>query len=201
MAIARTEPGSKWHKTPLCYPASIYLPITYHLSPITILEIGSGRGDFLFYLAENNPNNEIIGIELKSRRYFKLIDRVIERGLKNVKVIQADGREAVAGGLAPESLDEIHVNFPDPWPKRKHTKNRLLSKEFARNCKVILKKGGFLSFITDSKDYADAVFKESSKIEGFKFSREENASVFPTFFAQKWLKDGRKFYMMKWIRS
>ena len=107
MAIARKEQVSRWHKTPICYPA------TLKTSGRAILEIGPGRGDFLFYLAQNNPDSEVIGIELKSRRYFNLIDRTIKHGFKNVKVIQADGRYSVANDFAPESMDEIHVNFPE----------------------------------------------------------------------------------------
>ncbi len=162
-----------------------------------ILEIGPGRGDFLFHLAETNPHAEIIGVELKSQRYFKLIERIIKRGFKNVKVIQADGRYLVANDLAPETIDEIHINFPDPWPKRKHTKNRLMSKEFLECCARVLKKDGLISFITDSKDYADEVAKEKGDRLIFTFEKVA-CPLFLTYFAQKWLKEGRKFYKLTW---
>lgn len=187
----------KWHKIPLCYPA---MPSTGKTSR-TILEIGPGRGDFLFHLAENEPDASIIGIEIKSQRYFKLVERITKRGLSNVRIIQADAREGVKNMFGPESIDEVHINFPDPWPKKRHTKNRLMNEDFMKNCTRILKAGGFVSFITDAKSYAEDVTKNFSRSEGLDFSLQENASVFPTFFAQKWKKEGRKFYWMKWIKQ
>ncbi|MBI2341681.1 MAG: tRNA (guanosine(46)-N7)-methyltransferase TrmB [Deltaproteobacteria bacterium] len=193
MPIRRTENGSKWDKTPLCYPATL----NAQTSDI-ILEIGPGRGDFLFYLAANNPRSPVIGIELKSKRYFKLIERTKNLNIANVQIMQADGRDAVAKYFNPESVKEIHVNFPDPWPKRKHVKNRLLGEEFIKNCARILAPEGFLSFITDVESYAADVKNsiKKYKLESLSISTTSD-EVFPTYFAQKWKKEGRKFYSLK----
>ncbi len=192
-----------WYKIPLCYPAVL----TPHPSLLpsrgegTILEIGPGRGDFLFYLAETRPEARIIGVELKSKRYFKLIDRIRKRKLSNVQVIQADGRIVVAEVLEPASISEVHINFPDPWPKNRHIKNRLMGPEFLTNCLRILTKGGTISFITDAAFYAEQVRKSGDKIGGLEMSCVDSVETYPTFFAQKWQKEGRKFYGIKWIKK
>lgn len=186
------KPKIKWDKVPICYPA------TLPNSKYSILEIGPGRGDFLFYLAEKNPKSNVIGIELKSTRYFKLIERINKRKLNNVRVIQSDARKIVSDFLPPESINEIHINFPDPWPKRKHKKNRLINVAFIKNCERILSKGGKLTFITDAEFYFEEVKKDFATCgKNFKALEVENAP-FPTFFADKWKKLGRKFFMMEW---
>lgn len=203
MPTPRFEKPEAWQKTPLCYPALLYPPTTNDQQPTTILEIGPGRGDFLFHLAETNPSAVIIGIELKSRRYFKLIDRIQKRNLSNIRVIQADARYAIANNFEPESINEIHINFPDPWPKRRHIKNRLINEKFIENCSRVLVKDGIISFVTDVKSYADDVEHVAAKPALLNSGRASSAAtladnIFPTYFAQKWQKEGREFYWMKW---
>ena len=188
---------NKWDKIPLCYPATFHgLPESADIR--RIIEIGPGRGDFLFYLAEKNPNAEIYAVELKSKRYFKLIDRITKRGLNNVKLIQADGRRAVTEIFEPDSVNEIHINFPDPWPKRKHSKNRLVNKIFIEAFMNILRQVVIVSFISDSKSYVNDILLYASDIYGSGLSIEENAKVFQTYFAKKWTEDERLFTRLTW---
>lgn len=194
MAMQRTEPISKWDKIPLCYPAVI------SQKDATIVEIGPGRGDFLFQLARENPDAAIIGIELKSKRYFKLIDRVRKLGIGNVQLIQADGRHAIKS-FGAASLREIHINFPDPWPKRKHTENRLLAAEFIKDCANALCEGGVLYFITDAGWYAEDVKALiSAAVKEFEGIVIDKNDFYPTFFAQKWLKEGRGIFCQRWSK-
>jgi tRNA (guanine-N7-)-methyltransferase len=191
--IARKDRPA-FEKIPLCYPASV------GKRGRSILEIGPGRGDFLFYLADENKDAKIVAVELKSKRYFKLIDRIKKRGLENVQLIQADGRMVIADIFGAESLNEIHINFPDPWPKRGHTKNRLVNESFAKDCERILAKGGVLSIITDAKFYADDILETFKHTRLTSLPREDN-DFFPTFFAEKWKREGRPFFWMKWIKE
>ncbi len=194
--LAYKEKTSRWEKTPLCYPAEIAMPGR------TIIEIGPGRGDFLFHLAEKNPGAAVIAIEMKSKRYFKLIDRVIDRKFANVQLIQADGRIAISTLFDAGTVDEIHINFPDPWPKNKHQKNRLFTSKFIKDCLRVLRSGGILSFITDWKDYADEVNKRVSTLNcGLKSVASDMAEVYPTYFAQKWQKMGRTFNYLQWQKD
>jgi len=193
--IARKD-RTAYEKIPLCYPA-----LAGKLSGC-ILEIGPGRGDFLFHLAGENPGLKVVAVELKSKRYFKLIERIKKLGLENVQLIQADGRTAISKYFDDESVNEIHVNFPDPWPKNRHTKNRLINSEFVKNCERILVRNGVLSVITDAKFYAgDICDTVSAASRRLKALPQDDQDFFPTFFANKWRREGRPFFWMKWLKS
>jgi tRNA (guanine-N7-)-methyltransferase len=198
MAIERKESNQKWELVPLCYPASALTELT---AKRRIVEVGPGRGDFLFHLAKTNPDAVIVAIELKSKRYFKLIDRIDKKRLTNVVLIQADARRVIRTYFQDANIDEIHVNFPDPWPKLRHTKNRVICKEFLKSCVGALAKGGTLTIITDSLPYFASMEKDSKVLEKEMKRLHTADDVFPTFFAQKWKKEGRKFNMMKWVKT
>lgn len=197
MPIERSDTGPEWAKVPLCFPATLLSDSSLKRR---IIEIGPGRGDFLFHLAETNKTALVIAVELRSKRYFKLIDRTIKRKAGNVLLIQADGRETIASFFKPKSIDEIHINFPDPWPKKKHSKNRLISKELLANCAKILKTGGGLNIVTDSKAYAESIKTSSLSLESVLKEENPDSGVFPSFFAQKWKNEGRNFYIFKWSK-
>lgn len=192
---------NQWEQPVFIYPASA-LPIT---SEKIIIEIGPGRGDFLFHLAEKNPDTAVIGIEIKHRRVDKLIRRIETRKLNNVIVMQNDARKALAADFKDQTIDEIHIHFPDPWPKRRHEKNRAINREFLHECFSLLKKGGHIFFTTDYRLYAETVADMFSKIEGFKpcyqpAMAKESKDAFPTFFAQKWQAQGREITYQKYLR-
>ena len=187
-------------KSMLVYPASA-LPFTGRL----VVEVGPGRGDFLFHLAEANPGATIIGIEIKPRRVEKLISRTEKRGLQNIRLILADARAALPHFFAEGSVDEIHVNFPDPWPKRRHEKNRAVGDAFLNDCLRALRTGGEIHFITDEKAYAESVAKRFRAIPGFESCYDpailtERPDAFPTFFAQKWIALGRTIHYQLYRR-
>lgn len=184
------------------YPASCPLVDGKRL----IVEVGPGRGDFLFHLAEKNPESVIVGIEIKAKRVDKLIRRIEHRGLKNVRIIQADARDALLSFFAKSSIDEIHILFPDPWPKRRHEKNRAVSETFLRDCLAALKPDGVINFVTDHAAYAEAAAAVFATIDGFESCYAERISTksdneFPTFFAQKWLSMGRKISYQRYRRT
>lgn len=169
-----------------------------------ILEIGPGRGDFLFHLAETNPDKRIYGIELKWSRFEKLVRRRDKRNLGNLRLIHANAEVAVPKIFEENSVESIHINFPDPWPKNKHAGNRLLKKSFIENCRTILKPGGTLFITTDSESYAASTFKTCSQNEGllpeYEGIRTESPEAYPTYFAEKWKKAGRTIYYQKHVK-
>lgn len=170
-----------------------------------IVEVGPGRGDFMFHMAESQPAAEVVGIEIKGKRVDKLIRRIERRELKNVRLIQDDARQALPRNFAAGSVDEIHVHFPDPWPKKRHTKHRSMSYLFLRDCLRVLKVDGTITFITDHRPYAEAVQEIFGKIPEFKCCYDEPIMYnindsFPTFFAQKWIAEGKKISYQKYRR-
>lgn len=165
-----------------------------------IIEIGPGRGDFLFHLAETKRDTSVVGIEIKRKRVDKLILRTEKRNLNNVVLIQDDARHALPNFFKDLSVDEIHINFPDPWPKKRHAKNRAVSKEFLSECRRILKSGGLLSVTTDHESYAKEIALAFGVTEGL-VPTDEKSDAFPTFFAIKWQKEGRKIFYQRYIKD
>ncbi len=122
-----------------------------------VLEIGFGMGETTAAIAQARPDDDFIGIEVHGPGVGSLLKRVAELGLSNVRVIQHDAVEVVAAMIAPESLAGIHVFFPDPWPKKRHHKRRLLKPDFIGELTRRLAPGGYLHVATDWEEYAHEV--------------------------------------------
>jgi len=119
-----------------------------------ILEIGFGMGETTADIAARHPENDYLGVEVHTPGVGSLLKRVVERELANVRVIQHDAVEVLEHMIAPQSLDGVHVFFPDPWPKKRHHKRRLLQPAFVRLLASRMKPGAYLHVATDWEDYA-----------------------------------------------
>jgi len=122
-----------------------------------VLEIGSGMGEATAAIAQARPRDDFLCIEVHSPGVGSLLKRVAELGLTNIRVIQHDAVEIVAAMVPPASLSGIHVFFPDPWPKKRHHKRRLLTPAFVRELALRLAPGGYLHVATDWEDYAQEI--------------------------------------------
>jgi tRNA (guanine-N7-)-methyltransferase len=119
-----------------------------------ILEIGFGMGETTAAIAQAHPENDYLGIEVHRPGVGALLRRIESLGLANVRVIQHDAVEVVEQMIAPGALDGVHVFFPDPWPKKRHHKRRLLQPAFVALLASRLKPGAYLHAATDWEDYA-----------------------------------------------
>lgn len=121
----------------------------------TTLEIGFGNGDALADLAAAHPERNYIGVEVHRPGVGHLLLRLERAGLENVRVANRDGTQVLRNEIPDDSLDEILVCFPDPWPKQKHHKRRLVQTEFALMVSAKLVIGGKLDMATDWAEYAE----------------------------------------------
>jgi tRNA (guanine-N7-)-methyltransferase len=119
-----------------------------------VLEIGFGMGETTAAIAQARPGEDFLGIEVHAPGVGSLLKRVDELGLTNVRVIRHDATEVVATMIPPASLAGMHIFFPDPWPKKRHHKRRLLQPGFTRELALRLVPGGYLHLATDWEDYA-----------------------------------------------
>jgi tRNA (guanine-N7-)-methyltransferase len=122
-----------------------------------ILEIGFGMGETTAAIAAAHPQHDYLGIEVHSPGVGSLLKQIDALGLTNVRVIQRDVMEVLPTRIAAESLDGIHVFFPDPWPKKRHQKRRLLQAPFVALLAARLKPGGYLHAATDWHEYAEQI--------------------------------------------
>ena len=121
------------------------------------LEIGFGMGDALLELAQAHPERDFIGVEVYPPGIGRFLLRVEQAGLVNVRVVCADAVEVLGRHLPPGGLDELLVLFPDPWPKKRHHKRRLVNAAFLTLAVRALAPGGRLQIATDWADYAQAI--------------------------------------------
>ena len=123
----------------------------------TIVEIGFGMGETTAAIAQTRPGDDFIGIEVHGPGVGSLLKRIAALGLSNVRVIRHDAVEVIAAMIPPGSLAGVHVFFPDPWPKKRHHKRRLLQSAFVRELARRLALGGYLHVATDWEPYASEV--------------------------------------------
>lgn len=126
------------------------------------IEIGMGKGQFLMALAKENPDKNYVGIEKYSSVLLRAIEKQTEEQLPNVKFIRMDA-EYIADVFAPEEVAGIYLNFSDPWPKDRHAKRRLPSRQFLARYEQILAKGGKVQFKTDNVGLFDFALEETKE--------------------------------------
>lgn len=140
----------------------------------TILEIGFGHGDTLIPMATEHPDQNYVGIEVHEPGVAAVMAGVIENNLTNIRVIQNDAVKILQNNIADHTLSRVHIYFPDPWPKKKHHKRRIIQPEFVDLLKNKLVDGGVFHFATDWEDYAKQVMLLLSAHPAFKNCIGEN---------------------------
>ena len=121
----------------------------------TILEIGSGTGTSTAAMAPLEADTNIIAVELYKPGLAKLLGSVVRGGIDNVRMVRGDGVEVLARMFGEESLDGVRIFFPDPWPKARHHKRRIIQSGTLNLIATRLKPGGVLHVATDHADYAE----------------------------------------------
>ncbi|WP_090693882.1 tRNA (guanosine(46)-N7)-methyltransferase TrmB [Nitrosomonas sp. Nm34] len=122
-----------------------------------ILEIGSGMGEATATIAQQYPQNDYLAIEVHTPGVGSLLSQIKMLELTNLHVIQHDAVEVLQHMLPLESLDGVHIFFPDPWPKARHHKRRLIQSAFVSLLCKYMKSGSYLHVATDWKDYAEQI--------------------------------------------
>jgi tRNA (guanine-N7-)-methyltransferase len=124
-----------------------------------VLEIGSGMGETTAAIAAAHPELDFLAVEVFTAGIGSLAMRLARLGLANVRIIEHDAVEVVRDMLQPGSLAAVHVFFPDPWPKARHHKRRLIGPAFIASLAARLRQGGFIHCATDWQHYADQMME------------------------------------------
>jgi tRNA (guanine-N7-)-methyltransferase len=173
-------------------------------NPVTV-EIGFGMGDATARIAQANPGKNYLGIEVHKPGVGKLLWEIESRKLANVKIIEHDAVEVVEKMLPPDSLDAAHIFFPDPWPKKRHHKRRLVTRPFTDILAGAIKPGGYLYMVTDWEDYARWALAELSGTPGMSNSCADFSPPQGwrprTKFEQKGLDKNHKVWELFFIKN
>ncbi|WP_217971360.1 tRNA (guanosine(46)-N7)-methyltransferase TrmB [Staphylococcus xylosus] len=166
------------------------------------IEIGSGMGQFITTLAAQNPDINFISMEREKSVMVKVLDKVLDQGLTNIKLICNDAIE-LNEYFKDEEISRIYLNFSDPWPKKRHTKRRLTYHTYLTLYKQVLKKDGDLHFKTDNRGLF-AYSLESMSQFGMYFTKinlnlhqEDVETNIETEYERKFSDKGSRIYRME----
>jgi tRNA (guanine-N7-)-methyltransferase len=138
------------------------------------LEIGFGMGQSLVTMAMQHPEQNYIGIEVHSPGVGSMLAALEENKINNVRVYSADAVEVLKNCISNESIQAIYIFFPDPWPKKRHHKRRLIQPEFIDLLYSKLKRNGFIHLATDWEEYAQHMLDVLSKAPGLENTAGKN---------------------------
>jgi len=164
-----------------------------------VLEIGFGMGDSLAAMAAADPGRGYLGIEVHTPGIGNLLALVGERELTNVRVARGDAMELVHR-LAPGALDAVHVFFPDPWPKSRHHKRRLIGPGNVPLLRERLRPGGVLHCATDWPEYAEAMVATLDADPGLERAGRDRGERPVTKFEQRGTAAGRPIVDLRYRR-
>ena len=165
------------------------------------IEIGCGRGMFIIKRALENPQINFLGIE-KSARFFRMLaERVVKSGAHNIRLLRTEAAYLMKKFVPANSVQAVHVYFPDPWPKKRHRKRRLVNGSFFESVARVLLPGGLLFFATDFQDYFDEIVTIAPSCRGLTRESNEEPSLqdidpdsAATTYERKYLIQGRVIY-------
>ncbi len=159
------------------------------------LEVGFGDGRYTVQRALSEPEAAFVGLEISSASIQRALKKVARAGVTNVALLKVGATFAVKNLFAPHSLSSVTVNFPDPWPKERHAKNRLLQHSFFELAASRLVPGGTVRLATDHPDYLAFALQEAAASGLFDAHQTEPpAAVFETKYALKWKGQGKPLY-------
>lgn len=167
------------------------------------VEIGSGKGTFLVHQAKAHPDVNFLGIEWARKYYRYAVDRIGRWELANVRIIRADAVTFLSESVPDGSVDCFHVYFPDPWPKKRHRKRRLIQPSNMSVLMRCLKGGGEIRLATDHAEYFEQMREVMSlyrsELEEIAFTRPagaEDGELTGTNYERKYIRDQRKTHTL-----
>ncbi|MDR0539658.1 MAG: tRNA (guanosine(46)-N7)-methyltransferase TrmB [Spirochaetaceae bacterium] len=170
-----------------------------------VIEIGFGMGSATARIAAEHPETNYLGIEVFKAGVGKMLWEIERGALKNIRIIEHDAAEVIAAMVPEQSAAGFHVFFPDPWPKKRHHKRRLIQRPFTDRLAARLKTGGYIYAVTDWPDYAAAARAALSATPLLANVYGEYAPRLPwrphTKFEKKAQAAGRAIYELYFVRE
>lgn len=170
-----------------------------------VVEVGTGAGDALVESAVRHPQINHLGVEVYRPGVAQTLIRVRRLGLDNVRLIEADAASLLRTGLVEGSVEEIRIFFPDPWPKARHHKRRLVTAPLLADAARALKDGGVVRLATDWAEYAEAMLEAADAVPALRNPHAPWAPRFPdrplTRFERKGLAAGREIRDLELVRE
>lgn len=142
-----------------------------------VVEIGFGMGKSFVQMAKEDPARNYLGIEVHPPGVGACLKLIEEEGLTNVRAIKYDAFVVLKDCLGPQSIDILQIFFPDPWPKARHHKRRLINPEFVKLITPLIKHGGEVRMATDWQEYAEEMLAVFTEAEGFSNTAKDGGYI------------------------
>ncbi len=171
------------------------------------IEVGFGKGLFLVTASQACPAVNFLGIEILRKYQLFAATRLAKRELRNVRLVKADARDFLRRHVAAESVQAVHVYFPDPWWKKRHLKRRVFTPEFAVQCERILRPGGVLHVVSDVQEYFQVITETLAQVTPLEPAplpepaQPAHDLDYLTNFERKFRKEGRPIYRGRYTKS
>jgi tRNA (guanine-N7-)-methyltransferase len=158
------------------------------------VDLGCGDGKFLLEMAEHHPDRNFLGVERLLGRVRKVCKKATKRDLQNLKVLRLESRYVVEWLLAPASVSRLHLLCPDPWPKARHHRRRLIQKDFLNAVVRVLEPSGEFLFKTDHDEYFEWAEEIAAAFAGLeRLDWPDDAFFYPkTDFQIQWESEGKR---------
>ena len=163
-------------------------------------EVGFGHGEFIFSMAEKDTEKLFVGIERYGEGLRKILRAIRRSSAPNIMPLCGDGYVILQVAFADESLESVFVNFPDPWPKKRHEERRLFTREFFSLCARKLKRGGRVNFATDDRALAKQGMDEIGAVKDLVNENPPPGHLarsphpFQTRYERKWMSEGKSLF-------
>lgn len=203
----------------LSYYRDYYIDLSVDLPPLNLktifnnthevsLEIGFGEGDFLIELAMYHPLQNFIGLEIKKNRFKKAISHASSLGLKNIRFMHFDASIDLLQVFEQDIFSQVFINFPDPWPKKRHQKHRIIKNDLLKQLYKITRQCCQIKIATDHKEYSDLILEEfrdtglyslNSRLKSFGSYSKPQRTI--TKFERQFIKERREIYYLSYIKT
>jgi len=199
-AKAASSPGfDPWLSSQLLFPPYVWPEVFGRPAPLE-LDLGAGDGVYVEARARREPDRDFVAVERLLGRATKIAKKAVRGDLRNLRILRLESAYFLKNLCAPGSVDVITLRYPDPWPKRRHHGNRILTREFAADALRACKKGGRLQLTTDDREYFEWACREVDACPGWKVDADWRGQDEPTSeFEEKFKEEGRAVYRRAWI--
>jgi tRNA (guanine-N7-)-methyltransferase len=171
------------------------------------LEVGFGVGNFLIEMAIREPDENFIGIDFYHKGIRKVITRIDRYQVPNIRIVYGDAKEKLPILFTEAELSRTYINFPDPWPKKRHHKRRLIKPAFIENLAAKLKVGGEIHIATDYEPYAIEIleFFEAEPLltnkSGYRAFLAQKEGTPQTKYEKKFINSGEKIFYLEFVKQ
>ena len=190
-----------WLSSQRLYPPYVWPEVFGRTAPVE-LDLGAGDGVYVEARARREPERDFVALERLLGRASKIAKKAVRGGLQNLRVLRLESAYFLKYLCPPESVDVITLRYPDPWPKRRHHGNRILTREFAGDAARACRKSGRLQLTTDDGEYFGWACREVAGCPEWREDLKWTGETEPTSeFQEKFKQEERAVYRRAWIRA